>query len=117
MLVAIGHIPQGVILAMDEPPEIAVGSFMFTFMGGYNLLTSKENFKGISLASIYLCPKSKTLDQDAFVYAMIHELAHYVGPTKNGIDDFAYFHKDPVKYANLFSPLRTRNADCYSQFA
>lgn len=82
MLVAIGHVPQGVILAMDEPPGIAEGAFMFTFAGGYHLLTSKDDFKGIALSSIYLCPKAKTLDRDAFVYAMIHELAHFVGQKK-----------------------------------
>ena len=117
MLVAIGHVPQGVILAMDEPPEIAEGAFMFTFAGGYHLLTSKEDFKGLALSSIYLCPKAKTLDRDAFVYAMIHELAHYVGPKENGIDDFAYFHKNQHKYFNLAPVLTLRNADCFSQFA
>lgn len=117
MLVAVGHVPQGVILAMDEPPEIAESAFMFTFPGGYSLLTSHEYYKGISRSSIYLCPKSKTLDRDAFVYAMIHELAHYVGPKENGIDDFAYFHRNQHKYFNLAPVLTLRNADCYSQFA
>src|SRR5258708_4060479 len=27
---AIGHIPQGIVLFVDEPPSFAVGSFMFT---------------------------------------------------------------------------------------
>ena len=39
------------------------------------------------------------------------------GPKDNGVDDFAYFHKDPNKYANLSPALTLRNADCYSQFA
>ena len=117
MLVAIGHVPQGVILAMDEPPEIAEGAFMFTFTGGYHLLTSKEDFKGLARSSIYLCPKAKTLDRDAFVYSMIHELAHFVGPKENGITDFAYFHKNQKNYFNLSPPLTLRNADCFSQFA
>ena len=117
MLTAVGHVPQGVILALDEPPESTVGSFMFTFIGGYHFIATNETFEGMPVSSIYLCPKAKTLDRDAFVYAMIHELAHYTGPKDNGVDDFAYFHKDPNKYANLSPALTLRNADCYSQFA
>jgi hypothetical protein len=86
-------------------------------IGGYHFISTNETFEGLPVSSIYLCPKAKTLDRDAFVYAMIHELAHFTGPKDNGVDDFAYFHKDPNKYANLSPALTLRNADCYSQFA
>lgn len=119
MMRAIGHVPQGVILAMDEPPHIAESAYMFTWPGGYQRLTSHEKYKGLFKSSIYLCPKSKTLDRDAFVYAMIHELAHYVGPKefKHKITDFSYFHRGANNYYNLSPALTLRNADCYSQFA
>jgi hypothetical protein len=117
MLTAIGHIPQGVIVAADEPPGVAVGSFMFTFSGGYHLRGRNDTFEGIPVASIYLCPKARTLGDDAFTYAMIHELAHYTGPTSPGIDDHAYFHKDAQRYRSLSPALAFLNADCFSQFA
>ncbi len=117
MLTAIGHVPQGVILAADEPPSTAIGSFMFTFSGGYHLRGKDDTFEGIPVGSIYLCPMSRTLGSDGFTYAMIHELAHFTGPTVNGIDDMAYFHKNPDKYRALSPDLAFRNADCYSQFA
>jgi hypothetical protein len=79
--------------------------------------TSNETSEGLPVFSIYLCPKAKTLDRDAFVYAMMHELAHYAGLKENGIDEVAYFHRAPQKYANLLPTPTLRNADCYSQYA
>jgi hypothetical protein len=114
---AIGHIPQGVVLLVDEPPSFAVGAFMFTAGGGYRHHLPGDVFNGTNLPidSIYLCPRSRTLIGDNFVYAIIHELGHYVGPDSS--EDFAYFHKDPQKYRNLTPEFAFRNADCYSQFA
>ena len=117
MQTAIGYVPQGVVLAVDEPPAIAQGSFMFSFEGGYDHRGIDENWNGIPVGSIYLCPKSRTLTPDAFAYAMIHELAHYVGPSAPGIDDWAYFHKNATKYKNLSADLAFRNADSYAQLA
>jgi hypothetical protein len=117
MLTAIGHVPQGLVLAADEPPSMAVGSFMFTFAGGYHARGKNDTFDGIPVASVYLCPKARTLNQDAFTYAMIHELAHFTGPIVNGVTDHAYFHKSPQLYRALTPELAFRNADSYSQFA
>ena len=117
MQTAIGYIPLGTIVAADEPPTSVEGSIMFTFMGGYNLRTGKHEWHGIPKSSIYMCPRSRTLSRDAFVYAMIHELAHYTGPVDNGVDDYAYFHKNKSLYERLSHWQAFRNADCYSQFA
>lgn len=117
MLTAIGFVPQGVVLAADEPPGMAQGSFMFTFAGGYHYRSRTDTFEGIHVGSIYLCPKSRTLGEDAFAYAMVHELAHYTGPQVNGITDHAYFHKNAEAYRRLTPQLAFRNADSYSQFA
>ena len=117
MLTAIGYVPQGVVLAADEPPTIAQGSFMFTFPGGYSLRRPEHTWEGIPVGSIYLCPKSRTLRDNGFTYAMLHELAHYTGPTANGVDDHAYFHKNPHRYRSLSAEEAFRNADSYSQFA
>lgn len=117
MQIAIGYIPQGAVLSADEPPNSSESCFMFTFMGGFHLRTGTHQYKGYSKSSIYMCPMSRTLSRDAFVYAMIHELAHYTGPVNNGIDDHAYFHKSRARYEGLGPDLAYRNADCYSQLA
>lgn len=117
MLTAIGYVPQGVVVAADEPPNLAVGAFMFTFAGGYHQRKLSDTYEGIQVASIYLCPKSRTLGPDAFTYAMIHELAHYTGPTSDGVTDHAYFHRNPAAYRALTPYLAFRNADSYSQLA
>lgn len=68
--------------------------------------------------SIYVCPTSRTLNNDAFAYSMIHELAHFTSPfSAAGNHDFAYFHRDPAKYKSLDTDQAFHNADCYSQFA
>jgi len=112
MLTAIGYIPKGVILAVDEPPQIATSALMFTFMDGYNDPTGK--WRGIPRSSIYLCPAARTLGDDSFVYAMIHELAHFAN---KGVDDHAYFHKQRHVYEHLSTELAFGNADCYAHFA
>jgi len=117
MLTAIGYIPRGVIVATEEPPQFAQGSYMFTFEGGYHKSNTNETWNNLPVSSIYLCPNARTLSRDAFVYAIIHELAHYTGAMENGITDYAYFHKDPVKYRQLLPDMAYRNGDCYAQYA
>jgi hypothetical protein len=114
---AIGHIPQGIVLFVDEPPSFAVGHFMFSAGGGYrhHLPTDVFDRTNLPIDSIYLCPRSRTLIGDNFVYAVIHELGHYVGPDSS--DDFAYFHKNPEKYRSLTPEAAFLNADCFSQFS
>lgn len=120
MQTAIGYVPQGLILAVDEPPASASGYFMYAYDNGYSYRSKGDEAKtsnGLHPGSIYLCPKSRTLSQEAFSYVMIHELAHYVPPMSLQIGDQAYFRKDPQKYRNLDPEKAYRNADCYAQFA
>ena len=117
MQTAIGYIPQGTVVSADEPPTSTEGAFMFTFMGGYHMRMGKHDYHGYPKSSIYMCPRSRTLSRDAFVYAMIHELAHYTGSVDNGVDDYAYFHKNRSLYERLIPEQAYRNADCYSQLA
>ncbi|MEZ6152001.1 MAG: hypothetical protein R3C09_18005 [Pirellulaceae bacterium] len=119
---AIGHIPIGAVLATEEPPIFEQGAFMFTFVGGFDRLrptptAATPTWRGLPVSSIYMCPKARTLSQDGFTYAMIHELAHYVSTEQEPIEDVAYFHKSPELYRKL-SPFNAfRNADCFSQYA
>ena len=119
METAIGYIPQGVIALADEPDISSVGAYAFTFAGGYHLSERNKTWQGLPRGTVYLCARMQELNRDAFAYVLIHELAHYVGPTGdsgNDIDDHAYKHKPP-KYDHLLPWQRVHNADCYSQFA
>jgi hypothetical protein len=121
---AIGHIPQGRVLAVDEPPKTEVRSFMFSFIGGFNLPFDPKTkrvpqFQGLDVDRIYITPKARAMTSELFCYAMIHELAHFVsdGFGVPPIDDVVYFHKERAKYDALNNFLSVRNADCYSRFA
>lgn len=114
---AIGYVPQGVIVAADEPADFVSGTIMFTFPGAYHRRDPNDMLDGIHRGSIYLTPRARWIGQDAFAYSMIHELAHYVGPVLNNIDDYAYFHREPEKYKNLNADTAFKNADNYAQFS
>ncbi|MCU0613353.1 MAG: hypothetical protein MUE60_16415 [Candidatus Eisenbacteria bacterium] len=117
---AIGHIPLGTVMALEEPPQEASGFFMVQegSPGGYHR-RGTPTVPGRERADrIYLCPKAAALDETSFAYAIVHELAHYVGPQgTDGIVDVAYFYKDPNRYGALTAAEAFRNADSYSQFA
>jgi hypothetical protein len=110
-------VPMGVVLAVDEPPSFARGGIMYTFMSGYHLRKKTDTWKTLPMSSIYLCPRARRLRPEAFVYAMVHELAHYVAPIGTDIDDKAYYHTDPSKYARLGPDDAYHNADSYARLA
>ena len=117
---AIGYIPVNFIV--EEPANIAVGAYMFVFWGGFYRRNPNDNWNGLHKGKLYLCARARTLGEEAFAYSIIHELAHYVGPmvesyNTGGIDDHAYYHRNPAKFESLNSELRFRNADNYSQYA
>lgn len=118
METAIGHIPMGMILLADEPANSNEGAFAFTFAGGYEPSERNKTYQGMSRGSVYLCPKMQTMKQDAFAYVLIHELAHFVGPTgQTGVqvDDYGYRHKPG--YDALVPWQRVHNADNFAQFS
>jgi len=121
---AIGHIPSGRVLVVDEPPKTEQRMFMFTFLGGFNLPFDPQTkrvrqWEGLDVDRIYITPKGRALTPEQFRYAMIHELAHFVSDADGmpPIDDFAYFHKQRAQYDALTNFVSVRNADCYSRFA
>lgn len=122
MMTVIGHVPMGVVLAVDEPPNVASGSYMFSYAGGMHLRASPLRYCGngkrrLDTGSVYLCPKAHTLAGDAFAYVFIHELAHYAGPVQPKIDDVAYFKRDPAKFRLLGPDQAFWNANSYAQLA
>jgi Putative peptidoglycan binding domain len=121
MQTAIGYIPRGMAMVLDEPENHNEGAYAMAFAGGYEVSERSKTYYGLSRGSIYLCARMQTVKPQAFAYVLIHELAHFVGPTDDSpqvsIGDFAY--KDSVnsKYDQLLPWQRLHNADCYSQFA
>jgi Putative peptidoglycan binding domain len=117
MQTAIGYVPQGVVLFVDQSPTSTRGAYAWAVSGGYSLERRQlEDHDEWPPGSILVMQKMRTLKSDAYAYVLIHELAHYVGPVSPDIVDYAY-HRDPAKYAALWPEQRIRNADCYSQFA
>jgi len=120
MQTALGYVPRGLVLATDEPASSNQGAYAFTFAGGYDLSQRNQKWQGIPKGSIYLCAPMQNLDSDAFAYVLIHETAHYVGPTdetQNSITDYGYAHSKDGKYQKMLPWQRTHNADSYAQHA
>ncbi|MCG3193152.1 MAG: hypothetical protein DIJKHBIC_02402 [Thermoanaerobaculia bacterium] len=121
MQVAIGHVPMGLWIFEDDPLEPPEMSYAYTYAGGYFHLrdaSQVEKKKKVYLDRIYLCRRLIAYDHDTIVYAMVHELGHFVGGrggTTDAIDDHAYAHK--TGYESLLPQKAIRNADCYSQYA
>jgi hypothetical protein len=67
--------------------------------------------------AIRVLPATRALGQDALAYALVHALAHHVGPATAPVVDLAYFHQSPDAYDALGPAGALRNADSYAQFA
>lgn len=135
MLTAAGHVPLG----PDQKPAFGFidklpGSFRpdppyaFSFCGGYRFLMGKTytdrnvhrdwGDPDTRVDHIYLTRKVLTAAPGIVTYAIIHELAHFVGGIDGDIDaivDNAYWHKDQVKYEALSTEQAKVNADSYSE--
>lgn len=119
---AIGYVPKGIVLALEEPPDMATGALMFSVSGGYHVRSSDAVIDGtnLSVGSLYVCPQARALSHEGFAYAMVHELAHFCAPESGpGVHDVAngYFHRSPELYRRLTADAAILNADCYAQFA
>lgn len=125
MQTAIGHVPQGLFLAVNTPPGVHPPAFAFTGAGGFSIQDPKVTFDGSGLPvnSIYIMPSGRALGKDQFIYLMIHELAHFVGPqTPDRPGDRELFIGDLAPFIHgrigRLTPDQTlRNADSYAQFA
>lgn len=120
MLTAIGYIPMGVEVFKTDVYNVPY--LGYSYSGGYELarrfqVVQQGLERGANKGSIYLCSDLLSLDEEAVVYTMLHELAHFVGPTTRdkAIKDFGYAHKPG--YDALPPDLALRTADCYAQFA
>lgn len=69
------------------------------------------------MRAIRVFPPARDIDGEALAYALVHSLAHHVGPATAPIVDLAYCHRSPEAYAALGPAGALRNADSYAQFA
>jgi len=88
----------------------------FTFAGGFHC--SGQKWGQYRMDSIYLCETLRLATKEYAVTTIIHELAHFVGPTAgNTITDHGYGSADTAKVKNLTPYQKVHNAECYCNFA
>jgi hypothetical protein len=91
----------------------------YTYSGGYFKQGQTQYYRGVKvrLDSVYLCEKFYThLDHSGQSFAIVHELAHFVG-MHDEIDDYAYNRGSGAKVRSLSADLKYLNAECYANFA
>jgi peptidoglycan hydrolase-like protein with peptidoglycan-binding domain len=132
MLTVAGHIPRGpnqktAFGFIDASPTPSSGTipYAFAYGGGWKYRQGQTGHDRsfpdpIRADLIYVTQHLLAARDGAFLYAMIHEMAHFVGG-KNGdidyIDDRAYFHRQLEKYKRLDAYEAATNADSFAQYA
>ena len=98
------------------PPGRTKKAVAMTWPGGYDLGGQRDG--ALRKDSIYLFRRLDDLPPDQVVMTIVHELAHFVGPTVIGIvDDHAYGWVDGTRMRSLPAAWRPHNAECYDNFA
>lgn len=102
--------------AFDADPFTEPGAAAFTFWGGFD---RPGQFGGWQrLDAIYICEAYLNSPQDFKVFAIVHELAHFVGPpTGSLIDDHAFGRSTSAAVKNLPPGLKQHNAQSFANFA
>jgi len=131
MLTVVGHIPRGPnqktafgFIAASPLNRSGVIPFAFAYGGGWRLLqgySGKDSdfLDPVRKDLIYVTQHLMNAHEGAFIYAIVHELAHYVGGRSGDIDaiaDRAYFHRQLDMYKRLSAYEATTNADSYAQY-
>jgi hypothetical protein len=131
MLTVAGHVPSGpnqepAFGFVDVVPPNTTRAdlpFAFTTPGGFLFFQGVSGEREGALERgdmIYLTRALLDLQEIAVVYALIHELAHFVGgrrDTKDHIRDRATVPRQRLKYTQLNALEAATNADSYSQYA
>lgn len=98
------------------PPSKPKKGVAMTYAGGWDLGGKRDG--SLRQDSIYLFRRLDLLPPDQVIMTIVHELAHYVGPTVIGIvDDHAYGWVDGTRMKTLPAAWRPYNAECYNNFA
>jgi hypothetical protein len=97
----------------DVKGSRAVGS---AYPGGYAQAGKLDG--SLRQDTIYLRKRLDLLPSDQVVITIIHELAHFVGPTVLGrIDDYSNGWVDGARMRTLQAAWRPYNAECYANLA
>jgi hypothetical protein len=117
MQATLGLAAAGVIA--DAAPVDGDGALAVAWDGGFHTAGHgiPAGGHGGHMATIRVLPAARALGPDPLAYALVHALAHHVGPTSAPIVDVAYAHVAPDAYAALGPAGALRNADSYAQFA
>lgn len=98
------------------PPVQGKKTLAYAYAGGYDRGGKRDGV--LREDAIYLCKRLDTKVPDQIVMTIVHELAHFVGPTVLGIvDDHAYGWVDGLRMRTLPAAWRPYNAECYNNFA
>lgn len=131
MLTVSGHVPRGPnqkaafgIIASMPTDSMGKRTKAYAYAGGwkhYQGVVIDDTFSGVKARgdTIYLTRTLLNTAQGGIVYAISHELAHFVGGVNGApdfIDDRAYHHRQQAQYEALTTEQSILNADCYSQF-
>ena len=104
------------VAAFDADPFTEPGAGAFTFWGGFD---RQGQFAGWQrLDTIYICEAYLRSSAAFKVFAIVHELAHFVGPAAGDlIDDHGFGKSTDAKVKNLSPALKQRNAQSFANFA
>jgi peptidoglycan hydrolase-like protein with peptidoglycan-binding domain len=132
MLTVAGHVPRGPnqkaafgFIAASPTPSRGKVPYAFAYSGGWKYRQGQSgkdpDFNDpMRHDLIYVTQHLLSARQGAFLYAIMHEMAHYVGGRIGDIDyirDRAYFDRQLDKYKRLDAYDAMTNADSFSQYA
>jgi peptidoglycan hydrolase-like protein with peptidoglycan-binding domain len=98
------------------PPVQGSRALAYVYAGGYDCQGLRDG--ALRMDTIYLCARLDVVPNDQVVMTIVHELAHFVGPTVLGaVEDHAYGWVDGARMRTLPAAWRPFNAECYNNFA
>jgi peptidoglycan hydrolase-like protein with peptidoglycan-binding domain len=102
--------------AFDADPFTEPDAGAFTFWGGFDRLGQFAGWQ--RLDAIYICEFYLTAFAAFKVFAIVHELAHFVGPASGDlIDDHAFGRSTDAVVKALPPARKQRNAQSFANFA
>lgn len=104
-------------LESGTDPDMKLTAYAFAYSNGAHK-SGRMNRNGMRVDLLYLTRRILSLRDAAISYAIVHELAHFVGNAAMNqlIGDPAYLHRQQALYEGLSPDKAALNADCYSQF-
>lgn len=104
-------------LESGTDPDMKQTAYAFAYSNGAHK-SGRMNRNGMRVDLLYLTRRILALRDPAISFAIVHELAHFVGNAAlhQQIGDPAYLHSQQARYETLSPDQAVLNADCYAQF-